>query len=94
MVAPETEAEVLRAAAEELLKLKDSTGWKILMAQIATDAEQARDEFETVDAGNQVEVERCQRQVARYRYYAETIDILISQGFETEDMEDQEVEDE
>ena len=89
---PETEAEVLRAAAEELLKLKNSTGWAILMAQLAADAEQAKDELVDTAAADTEAVEHCQRRVKRLRWFDETLDILINQGFETENLTEDEAE--
>ena len=89
---PDTEVEILRAAAEELLKLKNSTGWQILMRQLGADAEQARDEFVDIDAADVPAIERCQRQVKRLRWFGETLDILIGQGFETENLEEDEVD--
>ncbi len=92
MAEPETEAEALRAAAEELLKLKDSTGWKILMMQLEADAEQAKDELVDIQAADVPAIEICQRRVKRLRWFGETLDILIGQGFETENLEEDEVD--
>lgn len=89
MAEPETEA--LRAAAEELLKLKNSTGWKILMMQLEADAEQAKNELIDINAADVTAIEHCQRQVKRLRWFGETLDILIGQGFETENLEEEEV---
>lgn len=81
----------LEAAAEELEKLKETIGWKILMLQLKRDSEQARDEFATVDPHDGPAVARIQNHVLRLEWFADTIEVLIAQGFETEQLDEEQL---
>ena len=94
--ADQIEAEAMRAAAEDLLKLVQSTGWKVLMQQLAADAEHAQNDFIDLDAADTAAIEACQRRIKRFLWFAETPKELMAQGFEIENLprEDEEYEDE
>ncbi len=81
-----TEDEALQAAAEELMRLKDSAGWKILMLQLEADADHARRQLGECDPFDTKQIMRLQNTIARLNWFADTLEILIHQGVETEDL--------
>lgn len=82
------EGAAMRAAAEKLLEMTDSVGWKILMEQLHRDQLVALAELSEVDPTNVKEIMKAQNRVKRYDWFAETVAELIAQGFETEDLGD------
>ncbi len=85
--AEQVEDDAMRAAAEDLLKLTQSAGWKVLMQQLAADAQHAQNDFIDIDPGDTAAVEACQRRIKRFLWFAETPEELMAQGFETENLQ-------
>ncbi len=83
---PPSERDVV-AAAEDLIALKETKGWKTLMVQLSRDAAQATEALVYVDASNVNEIESLQREVKRLNWFRETIDMLIDSGLGKEELE-------
>ena len=83
---PASERDVV-AAAEDLIALKETKGWKILMHQLSEDAAQATEALVYVDATNITEIESLQREVKRLNWFRETIELLIDSGLGKEELE-------
>lgn len=77
----------INEVAPELLKLQQSTGWKILMHYLRLERTEALLEFPSVDPTDAKKIEDLQRRISRFDYFANTIDQIISEGLEVEDAE-------
>lgn len=87
----EVSDEAKRVWANELLRLKETSGWKILMVALSEEAEQAKEELALdVDAKDADKIECLQREVKRLIWFRETIDLLIIQGLGTEAIAEEE----
>src|SRR3990167_8084133 len=76
------------ACAEELIKLKDSQGWKILMLQLGKDAQEARAALVDANADDPPAIQRLQNLAQRYNWFHYTIEELIQTGLASEQLEE------
>ncbi len=72
-------------AAEEIMKLTDSVGWKIMMKVMATEREAALIALADVDAEDAKKIRKLQNVVYRYHWMDQTAEILIQQGLDLEE---------
>ena len=82
-------------AAEELLKMEQTTGWKILMLKLQGEAEVAKDGFSEVDPYDTSAVVALQDKIRRLHWIEESLTELIHQGLEIESLDEttEEIED-
>ena len=76
------------ADAEELIKLTDSKGWKVLLERNAEEAHIALLDLINVDPFKGEEVRNLQDKVKRLNWYIETPDEMIRSALEPEKIED------
>lgn len=85
---PGHDDQALQLAAEHLIQLKNNVGWTLLMVQLKRDEIDALERLATIEPGDSNGIEAAQRRVERYRWFKETIDILINQGLDPEILDD------
>jgi len=82
---PEVTAQTLIAAGEELLKLKESKGWAMLVVQLEREREDAKDALCHIDPTDTKEIMKHQNAVYRLNWIEETITEMIHQAMEVEE---------
>ncbi len=68
------------AAMDELLVLKESKGWQILMFRLKAEHDEALHELADIDCDDNKAIKHVQDVVKRFRWFEETIDEMIAQG--------------
>ena len=84
------EAATLKAAAEELLRLKNSLGWQILMRKFAVDVDEFHLGLEDVDPADHKMVSSLQTEIRVRKTLPITLEQMIAQGFESETLDEEE----
>lgn len=84
---PEISERDLIEAAEDLIALKETNGWKTLMVRLETEAANATEALIYVDAADVKEIESLQREVKRLNWFKGTIEELIQDGLGKEELE-------
>ena len=77
---------VVIEAAEDLIALKETNGWKTLMVRLKVEAANATQALIYVDAADVKEIESLQREVKRLNWFKETIEELIQDGLGKEEL--------
>ena len=79
--------DALLAASNELIKMRQSKGWEILMYQLALEVEGAKDDLVKVDPHDAKGIMNLQNIVERLYWFEQTSDELIRQGLHKEDLD-------
>lgn len=82
----------LAAGAEELIKLKETKGWQILMHVLERDRLEALEMLAKVEPTDIEKIRALQNQVHRFYWFATTIEDVIQEGLDVEP-EEPELED-
>lgn len=87
--------EIALQAMEHMAALTSQPGWKILMNQLAAEAEEATHELVDTPAHNIEKIQELQNIIKRYHWFRETPEIIIQTGInELENAEQEEAESE
>jgi len=78
------------AAAEELIKLKESKGWALLKVQLERERDNAILALCLADPADAKEIMKCQNAVYRLNWIEETVTEMIHQALEEENLEEEE----
>lgn len=79
--------DALLAASNELIKMRQSAGWELLMYRLAQEAENAKDDLVKADPFDDNHIMKLQNVVERLLWFEETSEELIRQGLHKEDMD-------
>ena len=79
-MAEPTEVDSGLAAADALLTMRETQGWKILMLQLEADGSDAKDELALANAEETSKIRRLQNRVKRLYWFRGTIEELIQSG--------------
>ena len=84
------EEAALKAMAEELLRLKNSLGWQILMRQFAVKVDEFHLALEDVDPADHKMVSSLQSEIRVRKTLPTILEEMIAQGFELETLDEEE----